>query len=155
MFLAAISLNHMKVDRCLIFVSIVLVLVSSCAREAQSTGEADIRIVLGNQEKAWNEGNIDEFMRGYWQSDSLHFVGTKITRGWQATLDRYKASYPDRAAMGALRFEFYRFAFLDPSSCLVTGRYTLTREGDQPTGLFTLLLKKLDGKWVIVYDHTS
>ena len=122
---------------------------------AISGDETGIRDVLAKQEKAWNDGNIEEFMKGYWNSDSLQFVGSKITRGWQSTLERYKATYPDRATMGSLKFEFYRFSFITPQSCLVTGRYTLTREQDQPTGLFTLLLKNISGKWVIVYDHTS
>jgi len=160
MFLAAISLNHMKkvCGGCYALLAALLAFVSSCNQEphtSRMTNEAAIRRVLSDQEKAWNEGNIDKFMTGYWQSDSLQFVGTEITRGWQATLERYRASYPDRAAMGMLRFEFYRFAFLTPESCLVTGRYTLRRDLDEPTGLFTLLLKKIEGQWVIVYDHTS
>lgn len=114
-----------------------------------------IRAMLNAQQQSWNEGSIEKFMEGYWQSDSLRFVGSTITTGWQATLDRYKAGYPDRAAMGTLQFDFYRFSFIAPEACMVTGRYTLTRDQDAPTGLFTLLIKKIEGKWVIVYDHTS
>lgn len=140
----------------------ILIVVAACNRERATTTQPDlsaqelvIRGVLSKQEKAWNEGNIDEFMMGYWHSDSLQFVGKNITTGWQATLDRYKTNYPDREAMGKLRFDFYRFDFITPESCLVTGRYTLTRSQDEPSGLFTLLLKKIAGNWVIVYDHTS
>jgi len=148
----------MKVShRLFVAISSVLLSASSCSQPSQpaSADEALIRQVLAAQEKAWNEGNIDGFMEGYWKSDSLQFVGTKITRGWTATLERYKTSYPDRAAMGTLRFEFFRFAFVAADTCLVTGRYTLKRDADEPTGLFTLVLKKIEGKWVIVYDHTS
>jgi hypothetical protein len=117
--------------------------------------ERAIRALLQSQEAAWNEGNIEGFMEGYWRSDSLRFVGTTITEGWQATLERYRKSYPDRAAMGELRFEYYRFHFIDASVCLVTGRYHLKREADAPTGIFSLLLRKINERWVIVYDHTS
>ena len=124
-------------------------------QQALPGDEDGIREVLSAQEMAWNQGNLEEFMKGYWNSDSLQFVGATITHGWQSTLDRYKATYPDRAAMGNLKFEFFSFSFITPQSCLVTGRYTLTRAQDQPTGLFTLLIKNISGKWVIVYDHTS
>ena len=145
----------------LLLQGVLLFVVTSCGREpAQqkldyATEEKAIREVLTSQERAWNEGDIEKFMEGYWQSDSLQFVGATITRGWQATLDRYKASYPDRLAMGTLQFEFYSFEFVAPETCLVTGRYTLVREQDKPTGLFTLLIRKIGGKWVIAYDHTS
>lgn len=128
------------------------------AKTSQILSDADlaaIKEVLGRQENAWNEGNIEAFMEGYWRSDSLQFVGTGITRGWQTTLERYKKNYPDLATMGKLHFEFFNFALLAPGACLVTGRYTLTREKDTPTGMFTLVLRKISGNWVIVYDHTS
>ncbi len=117
--------------------------------------EKAIRELLKTQELAWNEGNIDGFMEGYWKSDSLMFVGSVITQGWNATLERYKRSYPDREAMGQLDFTFYDFKFIDNEACLVTGRYHLKRTSDDPTGMFTLLIKKIGGKWLVVYDHTS
>lgn len=114
-----------------------------------------IRSVLAEQEKAWNDYSLDAFMNGYWKSDSLEFIGSKITTGWQATLDRYKRNYPTKEAMGQLTFEIYSVKGLTPQAALVTGRYTLTRTDDTPTGLFTLLFKKMNNQWVIVYDHTS
>lgn len=120
-----------------------------------SAEEGAIREVLKNQENAWNGGDIDRFMEGYWKSDSLQFIGSQITKGWSATLARYKKSYPDLAAMGKLQFDLYEFEFLSAGVCLVTGRYTLVREQDNPTGMFTLVFQKKGDKWVITYDHTS
>jgi hypothetical protein len=120
-----------------------------------ATEEKAIRDVLHGQELAWNEGNIDAFMESYWKSDSLMFIGSAIAQGWNATIERYRKSYPDREAMGQLDFTFYDFKFIDKESCLVTGKYHLKRKADEPAGMFTLLLKKIGGKWVIVYDHTS
>jgi uncharacterized protein (TIGR02246 family) len=117
--------------------------------------EATIRGLLHDQEAAWNEGNIDAFMEGYWKSDSLKFIGKEITKGWNATLRRYKTTYPDRETMGQLKFTFYEFRFIGSDACVVTGRYQLKKATDEPTGMFTLLLRKIDGKWMIVYDHTS
>lgn len=117
--------------------------------------EAAIRSVLDKQVTAWNEANIDEFMKSYWKSDSILFIGSKITSGWDSTLVRYKKSYPDQAAMGKLRFEILRMDYISPDSYLITGKYFLTREKDNPSGIFTLLFKKKNENWVIVYDHTS
>lgn len=133
----------------------VLLLMGCSQNPEQQNEEMAIRDVLMRQEIAWNKGDIDEFMQGYWKSDSLKFIGVTITKGWDATLQRYKATYPDRAEMGELKFTFYEFKFLKDDTCLVTGKYHLKRVMDEPSGMFTLLLKKIDGAWVIVYDHTS
>lgn len=129
--------------------------VPSYAQSRRNQDEAAIHSVLEKQVIAWNEANIEEFMKGYWKSDSILFIGRKITSGWDSTLLRYKKNYPDKAAMGKLRFEVLRMDFTSGNACLVTGKYFLTREKDNPNGIFTLLFKRKKGKWVIVYDHTS
>lgn len=133
----------------------VAVAIASCSPGNRRADEKAIRDVLSRQEVAWNMGNIEAFMEGYWKSDSLMFIGEPITYGWKATLERYHRSYPDRDAMGTLKFTFNRFKFISPDACLVTGRYQLTRTSDAPAGMFTLLIRKIDGQWRIVYDHTS
>jgi hypothetical protein len=114
-----------------------------------------IRTVLAQQVSDWNNFNIEGFMQGYWKSDSLLFIGAKMTHGWDSTLVRYKKSYPTKEAMGVLRFEIIRLQFTSTDACLVTGRYFLQRKTDSPSGVFTLLFRKKSGKWVVVYDHTS
>lgn len=137
-------------------VVIIFLLFSGCGVKFDpTTEEKAIRDVLKAQENAWNAGNIDEFMEGYWKSDSLMFIGSSVRKGWKETLEGYKKGYPNREAMGQLDFTFYEFRFIDNKSCLITGRYHLKRINDDPTGMFTLLLKKIDNKWVVVYDHTS
>ncbi len=134
-------------------------LVASCTpvqkAETREEAESAIRKVLDLQTAAWNEGDIDRFMEGYWKSDSTQFVGKEIVKGWDATLARYKKSYPDKDAMGSLRFELLEFQRIASDAWLITGKYFLTRKNDSPQGVFTLLFKKRGGKWVIVYDHTS
>ena len=117
-----------------------------------------ITSLLNTQVDAWNAGDIHAFMEGYWNSDSLRFAsGGTVRRGWQATLDRYLASYPDRAAMGQLAFEELEMRRLSPEWATVFGRFRLKREAplDDLTGLFTLIFEKRDGSWIIVSDHTS
>jgi hypothetical protein len=115
-----------------------------------------IKTVMDNQVTSWNKGDIDAFMEGYIKSEELKFIGSKgITRGWQSTLERYKKSYPDLATMGKLTFTDLEYKFTSKSSAIVYGKYILQREKDQPKGFFTLNWQKINGKWLIISDHTS
>ena len=127
------------------------------AQHRQSSDKEKIIQVLKNQEGAWNRGNIDEYMDGYWQSDSLIFIGKKdINRGWKLTLENYKQSYPTKAAMGKLKFDIIDVEFLSKTSAHVIGKWTLKRSPKETIGgHFTLLFKKINNRWLIVLDHTS
>jgi ketosteroid isomerase-like protein len=114
--------------------------------------------VLSIQQDAWNRGDIDGFMQGYWKSDSLVFVGkTAPSYGWQTTLDHYKKSYPDKATMGTLNFTIVKVDVMDKTNAFVLGGWHLKRDSNKGDvgGYFTLWFKKIDGVWVIVCDHTS
>ncbi len=118
--------------------------------------ENKIRKVLAEQQNCWNSGDIECFMQGYWKSDSLRFIGKSgINYGWQATLENYKKSYPDKAAMGQLKFDVLNIESMGKDHYLVTGKWKLVREADVPHGLFTLLWKRFDDEWKIIYDHSS
>lgn len=110
---------------------------------------------LKSQEKAWNSGNIDEFMKYYWNNDSLMFIGSKgVTYGWTNTLNNYKKTYPNKEAMGILNFTIIKIEKFSKSCTQVIGKWQLTKE--KPIGgHFTLIWKKIKGSWVIVSDHTS
>ncbi|MCB0402595.1 MAG: nuclear transport factor 2 family protein [Flavobacteriales bacterium] len=132
---------------------ILLSVMLSCT-EYSSEKEA-IMHVMHQQETDWNSGNIEAFMQGYWQSDSLMFIGKNgIKYGWQTTLDNYKNSYPDKAAMGTLSFEILQLEQNNHTAYML-GKWNLQRESDNPNGYFTLYWKKIEGHWVIVIDHTS
>ena len=116
----------------------------------------EIEKVLEMQTKAWNEGNIDQFMEGYWNSDSLSFVGKNgVTKGWKATTERYKKTYPDKATMGTLTFTLISKEKLGAENYLVIGKWHLQREKDDVGGHFSLVWKKIKGHWYIISDHTS
>jgi len=126
------------------------------ASVAQTTDENAIRKILAEQVLAWNKGNIDEFMRAYWENDSLTFIGRDgITRGYNATLSRYRKNYSDTAKMGKLYFDLISVKRLSPEYYFVTGKWSLKRSIGDIGGLYTLLFKKIKSKWVIVTDHTS
>lgn len=118
--------------------------------------EAAIRKVMEDQTAAWNRGDLEGFMQGYWRSDELRFIsGDRITRGWQATLDNYKRSYGAPGMMGTLAFSDLDLTFLGKDAAYVVGSWKLTREKDSPQGKFSLLWKKINGKWLVVSDHSS
>jgi ketosteroid isomerase-like protein len=95
-------------------------------------------------------------MQTYWKSDSLLFVGKNGPKyGWQTTLDNYRKSYPDKAAMGILSFDIKQIQIISSQDAFVLGAWHLKREKDEPQGYFTLLLKKINGEWKIVADHSS
>ena len=121
------------------------------------TGEqAAIRNVLDVQAAAWNRGDIDAFMDGYWRSPDLRFgSGGRVTYGWDETLANYKRRYPDRAAMGALSFSDVGVQLLSDDAAVVHGRWRLEREADAPSGLYTLIFRKKAGRWLIVSDTTT
>ena len=138
-----------------LFVSLLLIL-AALHTTAQGSEDAAIRKVLSDQEAAWNRADIEGFMEGYWNSDSLLFIGSRgVTRGWQPTLESYKKGYPDAAAMGKLTFTVLSLQVLSPESAYIIGKWHLARSKDELGGHFTLLWKKIEGKWVIVADHTS
>jgi beta-aspartyl-peptidase (threonine type) len=128
---------------------------------AQTPDDGDaakaIRAVLDAQVAAWNKGDLEGFMAGYWKSPELTFYSGKTKmRGWQATLDRYRKRYQaDGRKMGKLAFSELEIEPLDKTYALVRGRWQLTLQGENPGGLFTLVLKKLPEGWRIVHDHTS
>ena len=138
-------------------ITLLIVLVTSFFFSfAQSFAEKEIRDIMDQTAKDWSAGNIDEFMKGYWNSDSVMYVGGgKITYGYQNILSAYKRSFPDTASMGKLVFELLDVRELSPQYYLVTGRFFLTRTAGNAKGVFTLLFRKINGRWLIVYDHSS
>ena len=140
-----------------------LVLATGCAttapQTAAQTGQARQAIlqVLQTQTAAWNRGDVAGFMQGYWQNDSLVFIGKSgLTYGWQRTLDNYRRSYPDAAAMGQLDFSNLRIQPLSPDAAQAIGRWHLARPaaGDLQ-GHFLLVFRRINGQWVVVADHSS
>ena len=123
---------------------------------AQSRDETAIRGILDAQIKEWNRGDIVNFMKGYWQNDSLMFIGKSgITHGWNNTLKNYKKNYPDTTAMGKLSFTIIEVKKLSKEYYHVVGKWHLKRSIDNLDGHFTLLFRKVSGDWLIVADHSS
>ena len=122
----------------------------------QSNDELAIRKVLDDQVEAWNKGNIEAFMQGYWKNDSLMFIGKNgINWGWQKTFESYKKRYPDTTAMGKLSFDIVLVKNLSPEYYYVVGKWMLKRTIGDLSGHYNLLFRKVNGVWIIVADHSS
>lgn len=123
---------------------------------AQDKDVEAVKSILIRQQDDWNKGDIPAFMNGYIISDDLKFVGANgVIKGYDATLARYNRTYPDLDAMGKLRFEIIPAEKIQKKIIVLNGRFFLTRKDDAPQGVFTLIWKKIKGKWVILLDHTS
>ena len=123
---------------------------------AQRKQERIILGILDKQTQAWNRGDIDAFMNGYWENDSLMFIGKSgVTYGWTNTLNNYKKGYPDTAAMGKLTFTLIQVKKLSGKYYHVTGKWFLKRSVGDVGGHYTLLFRKIGGRWVIISDHSS
>ncbi len=134
-----------------------LALVLGCGAGHFSTADAEaIEALLHRQQQAWNRGDVEAFMDGYWRSAQMTFSsGAVIERGWDATLERYQTRYPDAATMGQLAFDIEEIRPLSADAAVVLGRFTLTETSEAGTGVFTLVVRRRAEGWRIVHDHTS
>jgi ketosteroid isomerase-like protein len=123
---------------------------------AHEADRAAITSVLTAQQDAWNQGDVDKFLVGYWHSPDLTFSGSSgIARGWDRVMARYKKNYPDQATMGHLDFSGLEFHFLGKDAALVLGRWHLKRDKGDVGGVFSLVWQRFPEGWRIVHDHTS
>ena len=115
-----------------------------------------IKEILTTQQNYWNNGDIDGFMLGYWNSKNLVFTSLKHepTYGWQATLERYKISYPTKPKMGNLKFQILNTKLTTLKTATLKGKWELIRKEDNPKGMFWLELEKFNTKWLITKDST-
>lgn len=134
----------------------ILLMTAAITVSAQQKDEISIRKLMDDQTKAWNAGDLEGFMKGYWKSDSLMFIGSSgVTYGWEATLNNYRKNYPDTATMGILTFDILLIKPLSNIFCHVVGKWHLKRSIGDASGHYTLLFRKIKGEWVIVADHSS
>ena len=124
--------------------------------QAQKQDEVELRNLLLRQTDTWNRGDINGFMQTYWQNDSLMFIGKDgVTWGWKNTLERYKKGYPDKETMGKLSFDILQIKELAAEYFFVVGKWMLTRNAGELSGHYSLLMKRINGEWKIIADHSS
>ncbi len=143
--------------RKLLLAALVLSSLFSFAQAQPASDEAAVRAVLDMQMAAWNRGDLEAYMSGYWNSPDLVFIGgASETRGWQPTLERYRKAYMSAGReMGQLDFPEMRVIMLGPDAAYATGKFHLKMsDGKEPSGRFTVVLRKFPEGWRIVHDHS-
>ena len=145
--------------RILLFISFVVFFSGTAVAQnalLQSKDDSVIRKMLANQVVEWNRGNIEGYMKGYWESDSLIFVGSTEQRyGYRSTLQRYKTTYPTKDHMGRLTLTVFSIQKLSDEYYFVVGRWGLQRKMGDVGGPYSLLIKRINGELVIIVDHSS
>lgn len=139
-------------------VAVVSLLAASGWVGPAAEAESAIRGVLEAQVQAWNRGDLEGYMLGYWNSPELVFQsGGAVTKGWTPTLERYRKRYQGEGReMGELSFPTLEVLVLSEDAALVRGSWHLSMsDGAEPHGLFTLLARDLPEGWRIVHDHSS
>ena len=143
-------------------VSLTLLLIFSFAckdKPKQNLSNSDytsIKTVLDGQVIAWNKGDIKSFMKGYWDSESLRFIGKNGVRyGYKSVEANYLKNYNSIEKMGQLSFDSLVFTEISSQDKIanVTGQWKITGTNNVG-GFFSLLFKKVDNNWKIIVDHT-
>ena len=140
------------------YIALLLFIFNSCAKSPQSNIiEIDaIKKVLATQQKYWNDGDIDGFMVGYWNSNKLKFSWVNgIEYGWNNLLEKYKISYPTMESMGEFNSEILDVKLTSDTTAVLDGKWELIRKNDNHKGSFSYILNKIENNWLIISDYTT
>jgi uncharacterized protein (TIGR02246 family) len=115
-----------------------------------------IRALFESGCAAWNRGDIDGYLADYWHSDKVRWVSEGTVRyGFEVIAAAYKARFDSPDNMGRLEVANLEIQLLGESDALVFGAWIQTTSSARRHGVFTVQLKKIDGEWLIVSDHSS
>lgn len=135
---------------------LLLFIVATSQVLAQDKDKQAVLTILDKQTQAWNKGDLENFMVGYWNNDSLMYIGKSgVTYGYKKTLDTYRKNYASKEQMGTLKFNILHVTRLSKEIIQVVGKWHLTRTIGDASGHYTLIFKKINGSWVIISDHSS
>ena len=140
------------------YIALLLFIFNSCAKSPQSNIiEIDaIKKVLATQQICWNNGDIDGFMLGYFNSEKFEFFWVNGTEyGWENDLEKYKISYPTKESMGEFSFEILDVKLTSDTTAVLDGECKLIRKNDNPKGSFTYIFQKIENNWLIISDYTT
>ena len=137
----------------LLLIALIL-FVLSCSKNNANDIDA-IKQILTIQQICWNNGDIDGFMLGYWNSDKFKFSWHGIEYGWKNALEKYKISYPTKESMGEFSFEILDLKLTSDTTAVLDGEWELIRKNDNPKGSFSYIFKKIENNWLIISDYTT
>src|SRR5688572_18569847 len=136
--------------------ALICLLIAGCATTDPAPDPSSILKVLTDQAEAWNRGDLETFLDGYWRSEQTVFAGGgTVHRGLDAMAARYRKTYDTPGKMGKLTLAHRKFESIERDRAVVTGSWDLERAKDKPGGVFTLIFRRLPEGWRIAHDHTS
>ena len=118
--------------------------------------EAAVRDVFEAGCMAWNRGDLDGYLESYWDSDQTLWISNgSLTRGREAIIAAYKSRFSDPPQMGKLTLSELEVEVLTPTDAIAFGHWMLALDEESSQGFFTVQLRKIDGSWFYVSDHSS
>ena len=118
--------------------------------------EVAIRKVFEAASEAWNRGDLDGYLASYWDSDKIIWIsGGSLTRGKKGIEAAYKARFSSAQQMGKLTVAELEIDVLTPTDATAFGRWILVIDNEASKGFFTVQLRKIEGAWLLVSDHSS
>lgn len=107
------------------------------------------------RQNAWNRGDFQGYMSGFENPGIIFVSNGKIQKSWQATLDHYMKGYPTKEARGRVRFYDATIRMLGPNAALLICHLHMSRPKQPLEGVFTDVVQRVDGKWIITMNHVS
>ncbi|OYV73754.1 MAG: hypothetical protein B7Z72_01780 [Gemmatimonadetes bacterium 21-71-4] len=117
----------------------------------------EVLAVFEHGARAWNAGNLDDFMSDYLPDSETTFITkTGVLHGVAAIRNVYAARFSPGARRDSLRFQGVEIDILAPDVVNAIAWYVLMR-GDSITarGPTSLVMRRVSGRWRIVHDHSS
>lgn len=143
----------------------VALLASSAAAHGQrdqlytaSREQLDVTKIVIAQQKAWNDGNMDEYLKYYKDAPDTTAMLASPVRGLEAIHNAYHTNFPNKAAMGSLEQTDVEVRELGDNFALAIGKYHLVRgkkEGGTLDGTFSEIMEKTPAGWRIIFSESN
>ena len=122
---------------------------------ATPSSRAAVETILAHGAAAWNRGDLDDFVSDY-AADATFVTSRAVVHGRENIRARYAPRFASGARRDSLRFENLEVDVVGPDALNAIAYYVLVR-GDSVTarGPTSLVMRRVNGRWVIVHDHSS
>ena len=139
---------------------------AACATAPQSAsvgnaGAARDMVIRELQESAtaWNNGDLEGFLKPYSRNPEATFVGADVVHGYDAIRDFYRSSWW-RTGTPTLNLVYRDIDVrpLGPNHLLVVGHWAVSNKqtgAETRKGIFSLTFARTPDGWRIIHDHSG
>jgi uncharacterized protein (TIGR02246 family) len=127
----------------------------------RSAVRTELQTMLARAAVSWNRGDLDAFMSDYLPRDSTTYVGGRgLVRGPAAIRNSYARLFTGEVVRDSLSFTILDVDPVAPDVANLIARYILARrvggrDSVTASGPTSLLVRRVEGRWRIVHDHSS